>query len=264
MSRWTDFPAQIPKGMRAETMEQGNISCEWLTPEGAGDGVIYYTHGGGFVLPLYNALKNVTIRLADMTKRRVFLVHYRLAPENPFPAAVDDCVAAWRWLISEGGVDPKQAIIMGESAGGNLCVATTLALRDSGQPLPASIASISPVYDLGDPRDPATTPDDPMVDPGFMNKQFAAYLNGVDARHPLASPVYADLRGLPPLLIQTGEIELLRPDAERLAARALEAGVDVTLEVWPGMWHFWHIFYNVLPEAGAALESIKAFVDRQA
>jgi acetyl esterase/lipase len=192
---------------------------------------------------------------------RVLLVDYRLAPEYPHPAAVQDATAAYRWLLAQG-CKPGRLAIAGDSAGGGLTVATLVALRDAGTPLPAAGVCLSPWVDLEGVGESmrAKADLDPMVYHDGLLQMAALYLNGLDPRTPLAAPLYADLRGLPPLLIQVGTAETLLDDSVRLAARAREADVDVTLEPWDDMIHVFQAFAGVLPEGQQAVDRIGEFV----
>jgi acetyl esterase/lipase len=260
MAVWTERFYSVPKDVRREKVARGKLTYEWLIPEDIeSDIVIFHIHGGGFVFPLWDPERYTTAYLARMAGMRALLPEYLLAPEHPFPAAVEDCIVSYRWLISEGGVSPEQVVFTGESAGGNLAVTTMLALRDAGAPLPIGAVCISPVFDF-EGRGTFCTQNDPMVHTGFARLHLRAYQGSADPHNPLLSPLYADLHGLPPLLIQTGEQELHRGGAEELAARAQQAGVPVTLQIWPGMWHFWHLFVPFLPEAREAMEAIKVFL----
>lgn len=260
MSRWTERLYSVPKDVHWEKVPRGELTYEWLSPRRAAKNqVIFHVHGGGFVFPLYSPERFTTAYLARLAGVRALLVDYRLAPEYPFPAAVEDCVAAYRWLLSHDGVQAGEVVFVGESAGGNLVLTTLLALRDAGDALPAGAASICPVVDF-EGGGTFYTQDDPMARADFVMMQLAAYRGCADPHTPLLSPLYADLRGLPPLLIQVGEAELLRSGAEALAAQAEQAGVRVTFQLWPGMWHFWHLFVAWLPEARQAMAEIKGFV----
>jgi acetyl esterase/lipase len=263
MSLWTERLYSLPRDVRQEKFAHGEFTYEWLIPENINsDIVIFHIHGGGFVFPLYNPIRCTTAYLARLTGMRVMLPKYRLAPEHPFPAAVTDCVHAYRWLITEGGVSPEQVVFTGESAGANLVVTTLLSLRDAGEPLPICAVCISPPFDFQG-RGTFYTLNDPMVHADFAMLHLRAYQGSADAHTPLLSPLYADLRGLPPLLIQTGEHELYRSAAEEFAARAQQAGVETTLQIWPGMWHFWHLFAPFLPEARDAMDAIRQFYQSQ-
>ena len=256
---WGGHLFSIPKDVGREAVIQGNLTHEWLIPqEIVSECVIFYLHGG-FVFPLSNPTRFLASYLARLTQMRVFLADFRLAPEYPFPAALEDCATAYRWLISEGGIFPEQVIFVGESAGGNLALATMLFLRDAGNPLPGRSVLISPLVDFEGGRT-FWSQNDPMADAEFVMLQLNAYRGTADPHNPLLSPIYANLQGLPPLLIQVGGEELLRGGAEELAEKAKNAGVPTILEIWPGMWHYWHIFVNSLPEAQQAMASINDFL----
>jgi acetyl esterase/lipase len=260
MSRWTERLYSVPKDVHWEKVTRGELTYEWLTPRNvATPQVLFCIHGGGFVFPLYNPERFTTAYLARLAGACAVLIDYRLAPEFPFPAAVEDSVKAYRWLITEEGILPEHVVFMGESAGGNLVVTTLLALREAGDPLPAGAVSVCPVFDLAG-SDNFYTQDDPMSHPDFVMRQLNAYRGTADPQMPLLSPVYADLHGLPPLLVQVGEAELFRSGVETFAERAGQAGVRVTLHIWPGMWHFWHLFVPWLPEARQAMEEIREFL----
>jgi acetyl esterase/lipase len=191
----------------------------------------------------------------------VLCIDYRLAPEHPFPAAVDDAAAAYRWLVAEGA-DPRRMAIMGDSAGGGLTLATLLRLRDEGAALPAAAVVLSPWTDLTLTNEsmPRFAEADPMLSPEVAATYARWYLAGADPRNPYASPLYGDPQGLPPTLIQVGSDEILLNDGMRMAERMRAAGCRVELEVWPRMPHVWHLLVRVLPEARRALEQIGAFV----
>jgi monoterpene epsilon-lactone hydrolase len=259
-SPWAEKLYSLPKGVRIVKVIRGGWTYEWLIPENVSSPqVLFHIHGGGFVFPLYDPERYTTAYLARLAGVRALLVAYRLAPEHPFPAAVEDCVDAYRRVIREENLSPEDIVFTGESAGGNLAVTTMLALRDAGDRLPAGAASICPVFEFEGGG--FHTRDDPMLCPDFVMKQLDAYRGGTDPRHPLLSPLYADLHGLPPLLIQAGEHEILRGGAESFAERAARSGVRVTLHIWPGMWHFWHLFTPILPEAREAMEEIRQFIE---
>jgi len=253
---------QLPTDMRCESINAAGVPAEWITTPGVvAERVIYYLHGGGYVMGSVNTHREMVSRLSRAANARVLILNYRLAPENPFPAAVDDSTTAYRWLLSIG-VDPTQLVIAGDSAGGGLTVAALVALRDAGEPLPRAGVCISPWVDLeclGESM--ATKADiDPMVTRDSVLMLAKAYLGDANPRTPLASPLYADLAGLPPLLIQVGTTEALFDDAKRLADRARAAGVDVILEPWDDMIHVWHLFAAILPEGQQAIDRIGEFV----
>jgi acetyl esterase/lipase len=201
-------------------------------------------------------------RVSRATAARALLVEYRLAPENRFPAAVEDALTGYRWLISNGA-DPARMVIAGDSAGGGLTVATLVALRDAGDRLPAAGVCISPWLDMEAKGESMKTrvDRDPWIDPGHIKLGAEMYLGeGGDRRNPLANPLHADLTGLPPLLVQVGDSEVLLDDSTRLAERAKAAGVDVTLEVWDEMVHVFQGFAFMLPEGQQAIDRIGEFV----
>jgi monoterpene epsilon-lactone hydrolase len=253
---------QLPMDVRCDSVDAGGVPAEWITTPGVvAERVIYYLHGGGYVLGSINTHREMVSRLSRAANARVLIIDYRLAPENPFPAALDDSVAAYRWLLSVG-VAPARLVIAGDSAGGGLTVATLVALRDAGEPLPRTGVCLSPWVDLECLGESMATKAgiDPMVTRDSVLMLAKAYLGDANPRTPLASPLYADLAGLPPLLIQVGTTEALFDDAKRLADRARAAGVDVTLEPWDDMVHVWHLFAAILPEGQQAIDRIGKFI----
>ena len=251
-----------PADIRCEKVDAGGVPAEWTSAPGSSrDHVILYLHGGGYCIGSINSHREIVGRIARASGARALSVDYRLAPEHPFPAAVDDATAAYRWLLAQGA-DPTRMVIAGDSAGGGLTVATLLALRDGGQPLPAAAVCISPWTDLENTGESMTSKADvdPIVTKDRLDKMAAAYCGSTDVRHPLVSPIYADLSGLPPLLIQVGTWETLLDDATRLTERAQAAGVDVTLEQWDEMIHVWHAFAAMTPEAQQAIDRVGEYV----
>jgi monoterpene epsilon-lactone hydrolase len=254
------FP--IPPDVKVELVTAPTAPAEWLTPPGARDvAAVLYLHGGGYVIGSPRSHRHLAAAVGTAAKSRVLLSDYRLAPEHPFPAAVDDAAAAYRWLL-ERGIAPARVVIAGDSAGGGLTVATLLALRDAGVPLPAAGVCISPWVDLtcGGASYTTRAEADPIVKRDGVAMMAAAYLGNRDLKTPLASPLFAELRGLPPLLIQVGDDEVLLDDSVQLAERARKVAVDVTLDVWPKMVHVWHWFFPMLDEGQAAIDRIGEFV----
>ena len=248
--------------VKCEKVDVSGIPGEWIsTPESVAERVILYLHGGGYVIGSVNSHRLMISQISRAAEARALAIDYRLAPENPFPAAVEDAVTGYRWLLSTG-VDAAKVAIAGDSAGGGLTVATLVALRDAGELLPAVGVCISPWVDMEALGESMRTKADadPMVTREGILQMAKAYLGDVDARTPLASPVYADLKGLPPLLIQVGSAETLLDDATRLAEKAKSVGVDVVLEPWEEMIHVWHAFAAMLPEGQQAIERIGEFV----
>ncbi|HEY77852.1 MAG TPA: alpha/beta hydrolase, partial [Dehalococcoidia bacterium] len=211
----------LPQDVECQPVDARGVPAEWVTtPESVQERFIYYLHGGGYVAGSISTHREIAWRLSRAAKAPVLTIGYRLAPENPFPAAVEDAIAGYRWLLSQG-VDATQVVIAGESAGGGLVMATLVALRDAGEPLPAAAVCVSPWVDLECTGKSAVTKVnlDPLVNRDGLFKNAKDYLGNTDPRTPLASPIYADLTGLPPLLIQVGTAEVLFDDATRLAER---------------------------------------------
>ena len=257
---------QLPTDVRCDPVDAGGVPAEWITTPGVvAERVICYLHGGGYVLGSINTHREMVSRLSRAASARVLILDYRLAPENPFPAAVDDSTAAYRWLLSVG-VDPARLVIAGESAGGGLTVATLVALRDAGESLPRAGICLSPWVDLECLGESMVTKAeiDPVLTRDSTLMWAKAYLGDTDPRTPLASPLYANLTGLPPLLIQVGTAEVLFDDATRLADRARAAGVDVILEPWDDMIHMWHSLAAILPEGEQAIDRIGEFIRQHA
>ncbi len=271
-----DFPARranmeaatglwpVPDGTAAEPVEAGGVPCEWVsTPGVATDRAILYVHGGAYTTGSLVTHRRHVAQLSAAAGASVLNVDYRLAPEHPHPAAVDDAVAAYRWLTTSAGIEPRRVVLCGDSAGGGLAVATLLALRDAGDPVPAGAALISPWTDLtfsGASHD--TRLDlDPMCSRTSLTPSAEAYVGGGDPKGPLISPAHADLAGLPPLLIHVGDHETLLDDSTRLADRASAAGVDVELLVAPEMIHVWHVFAGMVPESDVALADLGRWIE---
>jgi len=255
-----EFP--VPPGVKSTAVDAGGTAAEWIAaPDAGGDQVIYWLHGGGYCIGSTNTHRGLHARISSAARARVFAIDYRLAPEDPFPAAVEDAVAGYLWLLSSG-VDPSQIIIGGDSAGGGLTAAVLVALKQDGKALPAAAVFISPWTDLALTGESLTTKAeaDPMITNDGITRVRDAYVGDSDPSEPLVSPIYADLSGLPPLLIQVGENEVLLDDSTRLAKRAEAAGVDVTIEVWPEMIHVWHFFAEMLPEGQQAIDRIGDWV----
>ncbi|HJT55195.1 MAG TPA: alpha/beta hydrolase [Ktedonobacteraceae bacterium] len=256
--------AHVPKKrlVRYEPCKIEGMCAEWITAPGAvEERVILYLHGGAFIVGSVNTHRSLAVDLSRVAHARVLLVDYRLAPEYPFPAAIDDALCAYCWLLAQG-IAPEHVAIAGDSAGGGLTVALLLAARDAGKPMPAAAVCLSPFIDLTLTGESIKTRAkvDVMVQTELMPFAIEAYLGETDPSTPLASPLYADLHGLPPLLIQVGTDEVLHDDATRLAANARAAGVDTTLEIWDGMFHSWQAWGWLLPEAQRAVARIGDFV----
>jgi acetyl esterase/lipase len=254
------FP--VAADVKREKVNADGVPCEWITPPGvSGATTVMYIHGGGWTIGSLNTHARLVSLIAAAADARALSVDYRLAPEHPFPAAPDDCLTLYRWLLDQG-VRPEQLIIAGDSAGGNLTLVTLLRVRDEALPLPAAAVALSPATDMEMTGESFTSRRgaDPMIDPDGMPRVRGAYCPGEDLRNPLISPLYGDLSGLPPLLIHVGDAEVLLDDSRQVAERAKEAGVDVTLEVWDEMIHVFQFFAPILPEATEAIARIGEFV----
>jgi monoterpene epsilon-lactone hydrolase len=251
-------------GVTFRPAQIGSIRGTWATPHDVADGrVLLYLHGGGFALGSSKAYSPLASELASRLNGRVLVPDYRLAPENPYPAALEDAVSAYRWLLAEG--TPAASIgIAGDSCGGGLTVAALVAIRDAGLPLPVGAVLISAWADLSATSDSITSKaaEDFVLNGDMLRGMAGGYLGATPPRTPGASPVYANLKGLPPLLIQVGATEVLFDDSMRLAANAGAAGVKVRLDIWPEMFHVWHTWSAKLDEAGEALDDAAAFLDQ--
>ncbi|NJN53881.1 MAG: alpha/beta hydrolase [Anaerolineae bacterium] len=256
--------AKLPADCRAEPVTIGSLAAEWVIPAHVMDGrAILYLHGGAYCLGSLESHRFLAGYIADAAQQRVLLLDYRLAPEHPFPAAVEDATAAVCWLLV-AGYAPDTLTLIGDSAGGGLTMATLLSLRAAGEPLPGTAVCLSPWVDLAGTGDSMTSKRqaDVLLTPELLARYAALYADGRALTDPLISPMYASLNGLPRLLIQVGENEILLDDATRLAARARAAGIDVTLEVWPQMVHVWHALASVIPEGRQAIARIGEFIRR--
>ncbi|HUY39880.1 MAG TPA: alpha/beta hydrolase [Candidatus Binataceae bacterium] len=252
----------VEADVKCEPVSAGGVKAEWVAAPGADAGrAILYLHGGGYVIGSINTHRAMAGRISRAAKARVLLIDYRLAPEHPFPAAVEDSVAAYRYLLAQG-IRPGRLAIAGDSAGGGLTIAALVAIKEAKLPMPAAGVGLSPWVDLEGIGASMTSKAkaDPMVQKDGLLKMAAAYLNGKDPRSPLAAPLYADLSGLPPLLIQVGTAETLLDDSTRLAERARKSGVNVTLEPLEDMVHVWQVFAPMLDEGQQAIDKIGAFV----
>jgi len=249
------------------TVEQkiiGGLNAEWLTPKGCPDDkLLLYLHGGAYVMGNCATHRQMVSHLAKFSGIKALLPEYRLAPEHPFPSAIADAVGLYRSLLADGYA-AENIVIAGDSAGGGLTMATLLSLRNDGDPLPAAACLLSPWLDLAANGDSMTTraEKDPWFQPEDMPIVAAYYCREEELTHPLVSPVYADLSGLPPLYIQVGEDEILLSDSTRAAEKVRAAGGEVEIEIWPGMWHVFQAFLVQVPESKKAVKKIGSYVRR--
>jgi len=238
------------------------IPAEWvIAPNAVEDRVFLYLHGGAYIMGSCNTHRYLASKLSRSTAARVIVPEYRLAPEHPFPAAIEDAVKVYRWLISSG-ITPDKIIIGGDSAGGGLTLATLLSLKDEDEALPALAVLLSPWTDMEGTGESMETRAavDPWLSPDASRATPALYIRDVDPRHPLVSPIYADLSGLPSMLVHVGNDEILLSDSARLVERARAAGVEVNFKVWEEMWHVFQTF--AIPEGQQAIDEIGEFVEK--
>lgn len=252
------------KGVKLIRMKIGEIPSEWVLAPGADPDVrLLYLHGGGFVSGSGGFYLTMAAHISAAAKCAVLLPDYRLAPEHPFPAGIDDCVSAHEWMIANGPSGPAAAratFVAGDSAGGSLTLATLLALRDRKKQLPLGGIPLSATTDLTLASDSLKTVHDPIISAKTMPVFRDYYLGKADPRNPLASPVFGDYRGIPPLLIQAGEHEMLRDDSIRVAKKARADGISVKLEIYPGMFHVFQSHEPLLPEARESIKHIADFM----
>jgi epsilon-lactone hydrolase len=256
----------LPDDVRVSEVTAGGVPAHWLAaPEVDTGRVLLFLHGGGYELGSLRSDGELAARLGRASGMRVLFPEYRLAPEHPFPAAIDDVLAAWRWLRTSQHLNAGSIAVAGDSAGGGLATALLVATRDAGEAVPAAAVLMSPTVDLTSSGASMTerVDQDPISTPAMLRQFAADYLAGADPKTPLASPLFASLAGLPPLLIQVGTADLLLSDSERLAAAAAEAGVDVTLQIGEGLPHVYPLLLGT-PEAAEATEQIGKFLRARA
>ncbi len=251
-------------GVKIEQIESP-VNGEWISPrEGTtSEHVIYYLHGGGYISGSAKSCRPVTATLMRRSGTRVFGLDYRLAPEHRFPAGLDDAVVGYRWLLSTG-IEPQNISVVGDSAGGGMTLALALRIRDAGEPLPACLVCLSPWTDMTGESDSLTANSerDSMFVAEDIERYASVYLGNQSRRAPLASPLLANLGGLPPLLIQVGRDEVLLDDARKLHTRVLAAGGSSTLHIYEGVPHGWHYGAPFVPETRQALREVAEFVGR--
>ena len=258
-AQWTKL---MYKNMPVERVDIDGLPAAWIRPDGADSKKVHiHLHGGGYVTGFVDSHLMMCVPMAKALKRNMLMPEYRLAPVNPFPAALEDSLKAYRWLLAHG-TEPRDIVLSGDSAGGGLALATVLSLRDAGDPLPAAVICMSPWVDLTNSSQShiANAKSESVLRTDVLNEWARYYTDESNLTNPLVSPVYADFHGLPPLLIQVGSDEILLDDSLTLAKRAKADGVDVTLRVWDGMWHAWPVLGDLIPESGMAFEEMKEFV----
>ncbi len=253
----------VPDGVSFTSVDAGGVPAEWVTPpEVEGNRTILYFHGGGYVVGSLNTHRHVVSRMALVAKARVLNVDYRLAPENPFPAALDDAMAAWQWHLDNGG-EAAHTAISGDSAGGGLTIALCMKLRDAGLPLPACAAPISPWTDLtfsGDSMTDRADRDPMLAGADALSGMVMAYAQGTDATDPYVSPVFGTFENLPPMMIQVGTEEVLYDDSTRVVKGIENANGSVEFRPWQDMMHVWHLLAGVAPEAEEGIAELAAYI----
>jgi len=254
----------LPDDVKCELIDADGVAAEWITnPNVVNDQILFHLFGGGYVMGTLDTRRRIPFFLGRVSKLRCLNIGYRLAPEHPFPAALEDSIKAYRWLLSTG-IAPENIVFSGASAGGGLAIATVLKLRELGVPLPAALVLISPWVDLALTGDSLkkNAKFEPNITKPMLRSIAMAYLRGKDPKNPLVSPLYADLKGLPPMLIQAGSIEVLLDDSVRLAEHAKASGVEVKLEVWEGMTHVFQSYGDSLTDSRQAIENIGNFIQK--
>lgn len=261
---WLGSMFKLPKGTKVVKELANGVPAEWLIPSDVSEGrVVLYLHGGSYVAGSINSHRSLAANIAGASNARALIIDYRLAPEHPHPAAVEDAVAAYRWLI-DNHIDPAHLAVVGDSSGGGLAVALLISLRDGNIPLPAACVCLSPWTDLactgGSLKSKAAVD---LIIYDHKELEYAImYLGGIDPKTPLASPLYADLKGLPPLLVQVGTNEVLLSDSRHLVDRAQQAGVNAVIDEWERMQHVWQFAASFIPEGRRAIVGIGEFIDR--
>ena len=251
-----------PSDVTVFDVDAGGVPCQWITaPDVPQDRLIIYYHGGAYAACSPTTHQDLISRLSRASGAAALGVDYRLAPEHPFPAAVDDSIAAYNWALGHG-FEPSNIVLAGDSAGGGLVLSVLLGARDAGVPLPAAGVCFSPWVDLECTGESMASNDhlDDFIKHGGLLARAQSYLDGADPKHPWASALYADLTGLPPLLVHVGSAETLLDDSTRLEEVARKAGVDVTLKIWDDMVHVWQAFASILPEGQESIEESGAFI----
>ncbi|HCI78134.1 MAG TPA: alpha/beta hydrolase [Ktedonobacter sp.] len=255
-------PVELLPGTQVEKVVANGVPSEWIYfADSDKERVVLYFHGGAYLLGSGDSHREAVARLSAASGLRALLPEYRLAPEHPFPAAVEDAHSAYRWLLAQG-TQPEHIVISGDSAGGGLSLALLLSIRNAGDPMPAGAVLLSPWTDLAGTGETMKTRKeiDPWIGAESIPMIGQLYAGQEDVRNPLISPVYADLHGLPPLLIEVGDDEVLLDDSTRIVEHAGTSGVEVTLHVWAGMWHVFPAFAFLIDEGKQAMEEMGAFI----
>ena len=256
---------KLPKVVKCDPVDAGGVPAEWIIPPNAiNQNIIYYLHGGGYIAGSIKVYRDLAMRIARVSNARALIINYRLAPEHPFPAALEDATKAYQWLIDSQGISPNNLIIAGDSAGGGLALATLINLRDKAISLPSGAVCLSPLTDLANTGDSVknNAKTDPFIFPELTDFCAKLYLDDADKQNPLGSPLYANLQDLPPIFIQVGTTECILDDSIRFEKRAKEAGVNVQLEIWKDMIHIFAYFAALAPESRQAIDQIGNFTQK--
>lgn len=252
----------VPEDVTATLVDADGVACELVTaPEARDDRLVVHCHGGGYAVGSAESSRHFAARVAKAARARVLVVDYRLAPENPYPAPLDDAVAAYRWALANGP-GAERTVVLGESSGGGLTLAMLLRAKNEGLPMPAVAVTLSPWTDLelsGETMVSKASAD-PLVTASLLKMLADAYVQGQDKHQPFVSPLYGDFDGFPPLYIQVGTAEILLDDSRRLAQAAERAGVPVVLDVWDDMIHTWQLFAGFVPEGQEAIEKFSSAI----
>lgn len=262
---YVGHPLPLPTGTQVEKVVVNGIAGEWVSsPDADPQRVLLYLHGGAYIMGSCDSHRELVARICAASGVRTLLIEYRLAPEHVFPAALEDALAAYRWLLANG-TRPEHIIVGGDSAGGGLALSLLTVLRDKGEPLPAGAVLLSPWTDVAGTGASMTTnaEADPWISAAAFNFVASLYAGAEDVHHPQISPVYADLHGLPPLLIHVGSDEVLLNDSTRVDEQVKAVGGTVQLSIWEGMWHVFQVFACQLPEGQQAIKQIGEFIRRQ-
>lgn len=249
---------KIPKDALVTKLSIDGVPAELIDIEGSREGIILYLHGGAYAVGSVNVHREFLTRLAKACQIKILAIDYRLAPEHPFPAALQDTLSTYNWLVAKG-YEPSKIVIAGDSAGGGLAIATLTSLRDDNKPLPACAVCISPWLNLSTTPAKKDNNNDPMLNPQVLSIFSRYYAGHTDPTNPLISPIFANLVGLPPILIQVGTNEILLDEINQFYEKACQAKIEIVLDYWPGMFHVFQII-PIIPETKLSLEKIANFV----
>lgn len=251
----------IPRGMTLNNLSADGVRAALFETTNAKPGIILYLHGGAYAVGSVKVHRNFLGRLAKVCRMNILAIDYHLAPEHPFPAALEDALTAFRWLLSQG-YGPGEMVIAGDSAGGGLAIATLISLRDSQLPLPACAVCISPWVNLACTQEKSNNNNDPLLNPAILEAYSRYYAGETDSANPLMSPVFANLQGLPPILIQVGTNEILLDQVEEFCEKARQAKVEIEMDRWQGMFHVFQMI-PILPETKHSLKKIANFIAKK-